>query len=348
MSDKLTRRAFAQAGTAAALSFGSLAFAEPSAASEPGQPIKVGLIGLDTSHVPEIIKALQAAKPGGPLDGVKIVAAFPGGTRDNSHSWSRVKLYTESTRKAGVEIVDSIDALLKKVDAVIVTSVDGRPHLEQVKPVFAAGKPVFIDKPLAGTLADCVAIFRLAGKYRVPCFSSSSLRYSPDMIALANPAKVGKVLGCEAHSPCTLEEHHPDFFWYGIHGVEILYMIMGPGCQTVTRVHTPGTDVAVGVWKDGRVGSFRGLREGKADYATLYGATVYGSKANVCGGKYNGHEPLVVEIVKFFKTGKAPVTAAETLELYAFMEAADESKRQGGRPASVRSVLEKAEQGLIS
>ncbi len=221
----------------------------------------------------------------------------------------------------------------------ILTSVDGRAHLEQVKPVIAAGKPVYIDKPLAGTLADAVAIMRLAEKSRVPCFSSSSLRYSQDIIALADPAKIGKVLGCETHSPCTLEEHHPDFYWYGIHGVEILYTIMGAGCQSVSRVHTPGTDVAVGVWKDGRIGSFRGLRAGKPDY----GATVYGSKANTCGGKYNGHEPLVVEIVKFFKTGKSPVPAEETLELYAFMEAADESKRQGGRPASIQSVMEKAQ-----
>jgi hypothetical protein len=339
MTKTLSRRAFAEAGAAATVAYGSLAFAEPNTARTPEAPIKAGLIGLDTSHVPEVLKALSHVKPGGPLDGVKVVAAFPGGTRDNPHSWSRLKQFTDSTRKAGVEIVDSIEELLKKVDAVILTSVDGRAHLEQVKPVIAAGKPVFIDKPLAGTLADAVAILRLAEKHHVPYFSSSSLRYSPDMIALADPAKVGKVLGCEAHSPCTLEEHHPDLYWYGIHGVEILYTIMGRGCQTVTRVHTPGTDVAVGVWKDGRVGSFRGLREGKPDY----GATVYGGKANVCGGKYNGQEPLIVQIVKFFKTGKSPVSAAETLEIYTFMEAADESKREGGRPVSLPSVLEKAQ-----
>jgi len=241
----------------------------------------------------------------------------------------------------GVEIVDSIDALLKKVDVVILTSVDGRPHLEQVKPVLAAGKPVFIDKPLAGTLADAVAIFRLAEKSGVPCFSSSSLRYSPEIIALADPAKVGKVLGCEAHSPCHLEQHHPDLFWYGIHGVEVLYSIMGVGCQFVSRIHTVGTDVAVGVWNDGRVGSFRGLRDGKLDY----GATVYGNKGIAAGGKYGGHEPLVAEVVKFFKTGKSPVRTEETLELYAFMEAADESKRQGGQPASVHDALAKAMNG---
>ena len=233
-----------------------------------------------------------------------------------------------------MEIVDSIDALLKKVDAVILTSVDGRSHLEQVKPVIAAGKPVYIDKPLAGTLADAVAIMRLAEKSRVPCFSSSSLRFSPDIIALADPAKVGKVLGCEAHSPCTLEEHHPDLYWYGIHGVEILYTIMGLAASRSAAYTRPARTLPWAVWKDGRVGSFRGLRSGKPDY----GATVYGSKANVCGGKYNGHEPLVVEIVKFFKTGKSPVSAEETIEIYAFMEAADESKRQGGRPVSVQSV----------
>ncbi len=202
MTEKLSRRAFAEAGAAAGLTFASLAFAEPISAQAPESPIKAGLIGLDTSHVPEILKALNQAKPGGPLDGVKVVAAFPGGTRDNPHSWDRVKKYTDSTREAGVEIVNSIDVLLKKVDVVILTSVNGRPHLEQVKPVIAAGKPVFIDKPLAGTLADAVAIFRLAEKYRAPCYSSSSLRYSADIIALADPAKVGKVLGCEAHSPC--------------------------------------------------------------------------------------------------------------------------------------------------
>jgi hypothetical protein len=338
MSDEMTRRAFTQAGTAAALGLGSLAFAGPARAEAPSQSLKAGMIGLDTSHVPAYVTSLNNAQDGSPMAGVRVVAAFPGGTRDNPHSWDRVKMYTESTRKAGVEIVDSIDDLLKKVDVVIVTSVDGRPHLEQVKPVLAAGKPVYIDKPLAATLADAVTIFRLAEKNHVPCFSSSALRFSPEIISLADAAKVGNVLGCEAHSPCHLEEHHPDLFWYGIHGVEILFTIMGIGCQSVSRIHTPGTDVAVGVWKGGRVGSVRGLREGKLDY----GATVYGSKGIVAGGKYGGHEPLVVQIVRFFKTGKPPVSAEETLELYAYMEAADESKRQGGRPASVPAALERA------
>src|SRR5690606_31202359 len=122
-------------------------------------------------------------------------------------------------------------------------------------------KPVFIDKPLAGSLADAVRIFELAEEHGVPCFSSSSLRYSPEITGLKDSAAVGKVLGCDAYGPCSLEEHHPDLFWYGIHGVETLFTLMGTGCERVTRVQTDGTEFVTGVWDDGRVGTFRGIRE---------------------------------------------------------------------------------------
>jgi hypothetical protein len=126
---------------------------------------------------------------------------------------------------------------------------------------------------------------------------------------------VGDVLGCDAFSPCGLEPHHPDFFWYGIHGVETLFTIMGTGCQSVTRVQTEHFETAVGVWEGGRIGTFRGTRQGRH----TYGATVFGTKAVVPSGKFEGYEPLLVEIVKFFKTGKAPVDPETTLEILAFM-----------------------------
>jgi len=198
---------------------------------------------------------------------------------------------------------------------------------------------VFIDKPLAGSLVDAVRIYRLAEKYKVPCFSSSSLRFSAGFQQMRNDPPIGQVVGCDAYSPCSLEPHHPDLFWYGIHGVEILFTIMGTGCETVSRTHTAGTEFAVGTWSDGRIGTFRGIRKGRADY----GALVFGTKGIRSGGRYDGYDPLVVEIAKFFKTGKPPVSAEETLEIYAFMEAADESKRCGGAPVSIKEVMEKAE-----
>jgi predicted dehydrogenase len=304
-------------------------FAPLSLRGDDKPPLKAGIIGLDTSHVVAFTQTLNNPKAKGVLKRVRVVAAYPGGSADLPESKNRVEGYTKTLReKYGVEIVESIDALLKKVDVVFLESVDGRPHLEQVKPVFRAKKPVFIDKPVAGSLADAIEIYRLAKESGTPCFSSSALRFSPGIRAVRADGKFGDVLGCDAYGPCSLERHHPDLFWYGIHGVETLFTIMGPGCESVTRLQTDKAEIVTGKWKDGRVGTFRGIRKGKSDY----GAMVFGSKAVGASGGFGGYEPLLIEICKFFDSGNPPVTAEETLEIYAFMEAADESKRQGGKP----------------
>jgi predicted dehydrogenase len=208
------------------------------------------------------------------MAGFRVVAAFPGGSQDVPSSRDRVQKYADDLKAGGVEIVDSIPRLLEKVDVVLLESVDGRPHLEQARPVILAKKPLFIDKPLAGSLADAVAIAELAKRNGTPWFSSSSIRFGPKLAALKKDAKVGEIVGCDAFSPCPTEEHHPDLFWYGVHGVEALYTIMGPGCESVTRVRTDGGELVVGVWKGGRIGTFRGIRDGKADY----GAVAFGKK----------------------------------------------------------------------
>ncbi len=311
-----------------------------SAADTPkAKVLRVGIIGLDTSHVIAFTSLLNDPKASGDLAGVRVVAAYPAGSPDLPDSKNRVAGFTKDIRERfGVEIVDSIEDLLPKVDAVLLESVDGRPHLKQVIPVLKAGKIVFIDKPVAGSLADAILIFDLAKQYKVPCFSSSSLRFSPGIAGMKDNPKVGKVLGCAAYGPSPLEPHHPDLYWYGIHGVETLYAIMGPGCVKVTRAHTEGTDVVTGVWNDGRIGTFRGIRKGKANY----GALVFGSEGVVPSGAYAGYKPLVEEICKFFRTGQPPVSAEETIEMFAFMEAADESRRQGGIPVSIAGEIARA------
>ena len=308
-------------------------------AAEPGKVLKAGIVGITTGHVKAFTGAINDPEATGDLAGVKVVAGFTGGIEDNPASWDRREMLTAYLRdEQGCTIYDTIQEMMKHVDVVLLESIDGRPHLEQAKPVIAAGKPLFIDKPAAGSLADVIEIFRLAKEAGVPCFSSSSLRFSSEYQAMRNESPIGDIVGCAAHSPCALEEHHPDFFWYGVHGMEILYTIMGAGCQTVTRVHTEGNDLAVGTWEGGRIGTFRGIRDGKRGY----GATVFGSKGIQACSKYDGYRPLVDQICKFFKTGVPPVSAEETIELFAFMEAADESKRQGGVPVSIESVIKRA------
>ncbi len=306
-------------------------------AAEANLPLKAGIIGLD-AHARSWTQILNAPEATGELADMVVVAGYPGGSLDIPQSMELLEKGVALFREMDIELVDSIDALVEKVDVVMILSIDGRPHLEQARPVFAAGKPLYIDKPIAGSLADAIRIFELAEKHQVPCFTSSSLRFAAETIGMRSNPKIGEIRGCDQYAPCSLEPHHPDFFWYGIHGVEPLYTVMGTGCRTVTRLHTEGQDVIVGVWEGGRIGTVRGIRDSRRGY----GSTVFGTRAILPAGGFDGYEPLLVEIVKFFKTGKAPVRPEETLEIFAFMEAADESKRQGGCPVSIERVMQKA------
>ncbi|SMO62711.1 Gfo/Idh/MocA family protein [Fodinibius sediminis] len=299
---------------------------------------KVGIIGLDTSHSIAFAKALNDPDVAPDLAGFPVVAAYPKGSLAIESSYSRIPKYTEQVKEMGVEIVDSIDELLDKVDVVLLETNDGNRHLEQVLPVFKAGKPVFIDKPIAGSLSDTIAIFEASEKYGIPTFCSSSLRYMENAQAIRNGEAIGQVTGADTYSPASLEESHPDLYWYGVHGVETLFTVMGTGCESVVRVHTDGTDIVVGTWEDGRVGTFRGRRTGKHSY----GGIAFGEEGETKIGPYNGYRPLLVKVIEFFKTGKPPVSKEEILEIYAFMEAADESKRRGGESVTLDEVIAEA------
>ena len=300
--------------------------------------IKVGLIGLDTSHVPRFTQILNDPSSPDHVPGARVVAAFKGGSPDIESSATRIEKFTAEIRdKWKIEVLGSIEELTRKVDAVIITSVDGRVHLQQARPVFAARKRVFIDKPLAGNVKDALEIVRLARETGTPFFSSSSLRFSSLVEEVKKNTTLGDTLGAFTYGPAPTEPHHPDLFWYGIHAVEILYTLMGPGCESVSRVHTQGADVVVGRWKDGRTGAVRGIRDG----AKNHGAVVFGSKSIAAVGPPQGSDygRLVQAIVKFFQTGVSPVPPAETLEIMAYMEAADLSKSRKGAEVPLKELL---------
>ena len=294
--------------------------------------LRVGMIGLDTSHATAFTDILNNPNAKDHVEGARVVAAFKGGSPDIESSWSRVEEYTRVLRdKHGVAIVDSIEELCQRVDVVFLESVDGRPHLAQARPVIAAHKPLFIDKPLAGSLADAVEIFHLAHVAHVPVFTASSLRFVTNTLA-AGAGAIGVVTNAWCGSPAHLEPHHPDLFWYGIHGCESLFTVMGTGCERVKRGRTPTGGIEVtGYWSNGRVGTFREV-EG-------YSGLAQGTKGSLKVGAYEGYAPLVAAAVRFFQTGVSPVSQNETLEIFAFMQAADESKRRDGAEVSIREVL---------
>lgn len=297
---------------------------------------RVGIIGLDTSHSIAFTKAMNV-QDHADLRGYKVVAAYPHGSKDIESSVKRIPGYIEDVKEMGVQIVDSIEDLLNEVDVVLLETNDGRRHLEQVLPVFKAGKRVFIDKPVAASLEDTLRIYKASEEYGVPTFSSSSLRYIKGA-AEARNGELGQVMGATTWSPASIEKTHPDMYWYGIHGVESLFTVMGTGCKEVYRVHTEGCDVITGVWNDGKVGVFRGQRTGKLGY----GGHVYGDKKSIDLGPYQGYLPLLTDVVKYFDTGEMPVTPEETIEMFAFMSAADVSKKKKGKAVTLESVLKKA------
>ena len=313
---------------------------EPPAAVPQRPVVRVGMIGLDTSHVIAFTRALNKPDNTGDLAGVKIVAAYPGGNNSFPLSRDRVKGFTEQVREKGAEIVDSIEALLPKVDAVLLESVDGREHLAQLEPVFKARKPVFIDKPLAHNLADALKIQALGKKYGTPWFSSSSLRFQPKLQSLLHSDQLGEIVGCDAFSQSRAGVGHDDLAWYGVHGVEILYAVMGPGCISVTRVQTDKSEQVAGTWSGGRIGTYRGIRE--HTHQTGFGAAIFGVKSIQQVSLLSDYDGLLVEIAKFCKTKKPPVDNDITIEMFAFIAAADESKRQGGAPVTLESVIEQA------
>jgi hypothetical protein len=222
-------------------------------------------------------------------------------------------------------MLNDIPALCAKVDAVLLLSVDGRKHLPQAREIVAAKKPMFIDKPFASTLADAREIARIARQAGVPWFSSSSVRFSDLTEKLKSPANLGVI----TWGPSPFEEHHQlDLSWYGIHAIEALFTIMGTGCEEVTRVASKDADEVTCRWKDGRLGSVRLLRP-----SAQYGGVAFRKDGPIAiPATKSGYEGLVREIVKFFETKQAPVSEAETLEIFAFMDAAQRSKEAGGRP----------------
>ena len=300
--------------------------------------LRVGMIGLDTSHCTAFTKTFNDSNAGPEYGGFKVVAAYPtSGSSDIPASIDRLAGFTEQIKQYGVEIVNSIDELLEKVDVVLLETVDGRKHLEQAIPVIKAGKRLFIDKPMAASLSDAMIIFNAAQHYSVPVFSSSSLRYLNGIDEVQN-GKLGVISGADTFSPAKIEKSHPDLFWYGIHGVEILFAVMGKGCKTVSRIAKLDTDVVAGVWEDNRIGTFRGFRAGGKGY----GGIVFSEKGNKILGPYSGYNSLLKEIVHFFKTGIVPVEPEETLEILAFMEAANESKKKNGKSVSLVKMMDRA------
>jgi len=310
------------------------------AATASAADLRLGIVGTDTSHVVAFTKVLNDPNAKDHIAGARVVAAWKGGSPDIESSRSRVEGFaTELHDKWNVEIEPDIPTLCSKVDAVLIESVDGRAHLAEARQVIAAHKPMFIDKPVASTLADVREIARLAKEADVKWFSSSSYRFS----SIAETMKFPDTIGAIVWGPGPEEEHHQlDLSWYGIHPIELLYTLMGTGCEEVTRTVGADMDVITCRWKNGRIGTVRTLRPyGPPGAVVFRPPATQGKHGNIVVVQSpekvsDPYTPLVQHIVEFFQTGNVPVPNEETIEMFEFMDAAQRSKAAGGRPMLLR------------
>lgn len=293
--------------------------------------LKIGIVGLDTSHAPAFAKLLNDSKNEFHVPGCQVVKAFPGGSTLFSMSMSRVGQFTEEFRQMGIEIVDRIEDM-GGLDGYFLESVDGRQHLEQFKLLAEFGKPVFIDKPLACDYAEAKAIVDYAKAKNVPIMTASAIRYAKGIDGVL-PADA-RVVACDAYGPMDFFEDYRDYFWYGIHSAELLYSFMGRGCQTVQTFSTDLADAVVGIWADGRIGKLTGNRV----KAFNFGCTLTTDKGNIAAQvstEIPFYAMLLRKVVPFLQTGVPAIPIEESLEIIAFLEAVSRSRAAGGKPIQI-------------
>lgn len=297
--------------------------------TEKGSPvIRLGILDFDTSHAVEFTKRLnhKNVKEDQWVEGAEVVLGCPG---ESKLSPERIPGFTEEMKKLGVPLVDKPADLIGKVDGMLIEAVDGSVHFERAKPFLEAGIPCFIDKPFVCSVADAKKLIELAREKKLELFSSSSLRYAPELVDVLKEGKQGKVVGAVSHGPGTTHARNPGLFHYGIHAVEVLYAAMGPGCERVTCTHEKNVDVVTGHWRDGRVGTVRANREHGGG---TYGVTLFAEK----GTRHLDipttyiYRELLKKVVEFFQTGKSPLDIEVTLEMVGFMEAAIRSGNNHG------------------
>lgn len=293
---------------------------------------KIGMIGLDTSHVVAFARVLNDAAYEGHVPGGKVTVAFPGGSPDIHLSHSRVAGFTcELQEKFGVQIVNSPEAAAEACDLLFIESIDGRVHLDQLRRTLPFRRPTFVDKPLAHTSAEAIEMFRLAREAGIPLMSTSSLRYAQPLSDALLDQQHGPIIGCDAFGPADELPGIPGLFWYGIHTAEVIYRVMGTGCVEVRTTRNTDGDLVVATWADGRIATLRGLRKAHGQFGVTIHRHKGAQQLNLSGGKRPYYDLLLEAIMRSLPNGASDVAEAETIEVIRFLEAANES-RIDGRP----------------
>ena len=295
--------------------------------------MRIGLVDFDTSHVEAFTQRfnhLDVAESEW-VGGARIVAGCPG---DSEIMPERIPGYTEKLRGYGIELVERPEEMLGRIDAVMIESQQGSRHLERARPFLEAGLPTFVDKPFAATLADADAMIALAEKHNAPLLSCSALRFDPQVqAALAKQETWGRILSVDIWGACALHPGNPGLLHYGIHGVEMLYALLGPGCKQVGLLRTEQGEVATALWPNGHPSTVRGIREGQYSFGFVAHYERGNAPFVIEGAAF--YRELLKAFVRLCETRTPVVDYAAMREIMAFIAAADASAVQDGKPLPV-------------
>lgn len=289
--------------------------------------IRIGLVDFDTSHVEAFTQRLNHLEVPETewVEGAKVVAGCPG---DSEMMPERIPGYTQRLREFGVELVARPEDLLGKIDAVMITSQQGKRHLERARLFLEQGIPTFVDKPFAPNVEQADAMIALAKRHNAPLLSCSSLRYDTQVqAALQKQEAQGRLLAADVWGTASLHPGNPGLLNYGIHGVEILYTLLGSGCRRVQAVSAEPGEVITGLWPDGQIGVLRGTRTGPYEF----GFVAHYEKARLpFKAEGSGYREMLKVIVQMCETKQPPLDYAVMREIIAFIQAAEQSKTQDG------------------
>jgi predicted dehydrogenase len=294
--------------------------------------MRIGAIGVDSSHLPEFTKRINTLQQEAKTH-CRVTHVFDPGGHDLADA---PKWLETTTRDYNVKQVDTLQDLLASVEGVMVLSVNGNKHLSQALPCLERGLPTYIDKPLTCNLSEAKQLLAAAREHQARCYSASSLRFAPEVESARSDKDLGKLITIDAFGPGERHELMAGLFFYGVHTIEMVDAIWGPGVRRVSAIHLPDRDLLDLDYHDGRYARLRMERKGSYDF----GATVHGEK-KVRQFRVDFtpvYTRLVLGMVKFFEGGAPPAPLRDIIENVAVMEAGNRSMQQDGAWVDVETV----------
>jgi predicted dehydrogenase len=286
------------------------------------EPLRLGLIGLDSPHAPSFTR-LFADGVTGPVTGATVVSAWKGeASKDFPLSRDRIDAFTDEVEQLGVELCATPEEVAESCDAVLVVASDARTHHAHFTRLAPFGKPVYVDTRFALSLPDARDMLETARTHRCMPLAGSPKRFTPAFRAALTTGRAERV---DLTGPLPTQPGHPGLAWYGIHLIDMAVAAIGPGCSLVDAPAGKRTTLT---WPDGRVatlggephwspfttGRIKGPQEAK-DF------TIEAGPDMLTG--------LLTSIVDACRTGVPNMPEAEVLEIVAILEAAHRSRATG-------------------